>query len=118
MDEGFFMYWEELDWCRRLSVAGWRVCYVPEAQIVHHGGKSSGQVEAERHIYFQTSKVRYFGKHHGRAVGWVLRLFLLVSYAWQLGLELGKWLVGSKRGLRAERVQAYWSVLRSGLRAS
>ncbi len=116
MDEGFFMYSEELDWCRRFREAGWRVIYLPTARVIHHEGKSSEQVVAARHIYFQTSKVRYFGKYHGRIVAETLRLFLLVNYVWQLGLEGIKWLVGHKRPLRAERVAAYRQVLRSGLR--
>jgi len=124
MDEGFFMYSEELDWCRRFRESstgssgrcGWRVVYLPAAQIVHHEGKSSEQVVAARHIHFQTSKARYFRKYHGRVVGEALRLFLLSNYAWQLGLEGAKWLLGHKRPLRAERIAAYWQVLRSGLR--
>jgi N-acetylglucosaminyl-diphospho-decaprenol L-rhamnosyltransferase len=116
LDEGFFMYSEELDWCRRFRQAGWRVVYLPAAQIVHHRGKSSDQVVAARHIHFQTSKVRYFRKHHGALAAETLRLFLLGNYAWQLGLEGAKWRLGLRRPLRAERVVAYWQVLRSGLR--
>jgi len=116
LDEGFFMYSEELDWCRRFRQAGWRVVYLPEAKIVHHRGKSSDQVVAARHIHFNTSKVRYFRKYHSALAAETLRLFLLGNYVWQLGLEGAKWLVGHKRPLRAERVVAYWQVLRSGLR--
>lgn len=115
MDEGFFMYSEELDWCRRFREAGWRVVYLPTAQIIHHVGKSSEQVVAARHIHFQTSKVRYFRKYHGRAASEVLRWFLLANYVWQLGLESVKWLVGHKRSLRKQRIEAYREVLRSGL---
>jgi N-acetylglucosaminyl-diphospho-decaprenol L-rhamnosyltransferase len=115
MDEGYFMYSEELDWCKRFKDAGWRVVYLPTAQIVHYGGKSSDQVVISRHIHFQTSKVLYFRKHHGRLVSEILRWFLLGNYTWQLGLEGAKWLVGHKRPLRAERVAAYRQVLRSGL---
>lgn len=115
-DESFFMYSEELDWQRRIKEAGWEVVYFPEAQIVHYGGKSSEQVAAQRHIYFQTSKVRYFRKHHGRLTGAIVRLVLLANYAMQLALEAAKWLAGHKRQMRGERVQAYWRVLRSRLR--
>jgi N-acetylglucosaminyl-diphospho-decaprenol L-rhamnosyltransferase len=116
MDEGFFMYSEELDWCRRFREAGWRVVYLPTARIVHHRGKSSEQALPARHINFQTSKVRYFRKYHGRVVAETLRWFLLCSYAWQVGVEGVKWLIGHRRSLRAQRVAAYWQVLRSGLR--
>lgn len=116
LDEGFFMYSEELDWCRRFRDAGWRVVYLPTARIIHHIGKSSEQVLPARHIHFQTSKVRYFRKYHGPLAAGMLRLFLLGNYAWQLGLEAAKWAVGHKRKLRAQRIGAYWQVLRSGLR--
>ena len=117
LDEGYFMYSEELDWCRRIKDAGWAVMYLPTATVVHHEGKSSEQVVPSRHIYFQSSKVRYFGKYHGRFQGELLRWFLLVSYLYQVVREGAKWLAGHKRSLRADRVRAYWQVLRSGLRA-
>jgi N-acetylglucosaminyl-diphospho-decaprenol L-rhamnosyltransferase len=115
MDEEYFMYSEELDWCKRFKDAGWRVIYLPAAQVIHYGGKSSDQVVTSRHIHFQTSKVRYFRKHHGRFVSEILRWFLLSNYAWQMCLEGAKWLVGHKRPLRAERIAAYRQVLQSKL---
>jgi N-acetylglucosaminyl-diphospho-decaprenol L-rhamnosyltransferase len=115
LDERFFMYSEELDWCRRAEAQGWRVVYLPTAQVVHYGAQSSEQVKPFQHIQFQRSKVRYFAKHHGPWQAEALRLFLLATYAYQLVEEGLKWLVGHKRPLRAARVKAYWQVLRSGL---
>ena len=114
-DEGFFMYSEEVDWCRRMKAAGWQVVYFPPARIIHHAGRSSEQVPAATHIRFNASKVRYFRKYHGLLAAETLRLYLLGNFAVQLGLEAAKWLVGSRRALRAARVAAYWQVLRSGL---
>jgi GT2 family glycosyltransferase len=116
LDEAYFMYSEELDWCRRIKADGWRVVYVPTAKVVHHAGQSSDQATTARHISFQRAKLRYFRKYHGRRVAHALRFFLLISYGWQLGLEAGKGLLGHKRPLRWRRVRAYWRVLRSGLR--
>lgn len=116
LDEGYYMYSEELDWCRRIKTAGWRVVYHPVARIVHHVGKSSEQAVTARHINFQRAKLRYYRKYHGRAVAGALRLFLLGSYAWQMALEAAKGLFGSKRDLRRQRMRAYYDVLRSGLR--
>ena len=118
LDEGFFMYSEELDWCRRIKDAGWEIVYLPTASIIHHEGKSSEQVVPARHIYFQSSKVRYFRKHHGAFQAETLRWFLLLTYVYQTAREGLKWLVGHKRPMRAERVQAYRQVLRSGLRGN
>lgn len=115
-DESFFMYSEEMDWQRRIKEAGWQIVYLPTAQITHYGGKSSEQVVAQRHIYFQTSKVHYFRKHHGPMAGFAVRVVLLLNYGAQLLIEGAKWLVGHKRSLRKSRVQAYWQVLRSGLK--
>ena len=114
-DEGFFMYSEELDWCRRIKAAGWRVVYCPEAKIIHHEGKSSEQAVPARHIHFQRSKIRYTLKYHGCLTAFALRLFLLGQYLWQLALESFKGVIGHKRAMRWQRVKAYWHVLRSGL---
>ncbi|HSD85285.1 MAG TPA: glycosyltransferase family 2 protein, partial [Anaerolineae bacterium] len=114
--QNFFMYSEELDLCRRVKEAGWKIMYLPEAQVIHHVGQSSDQAVAARHIYFQTSKVHYFHKWHGPLPATVLRVFLLGSYVWQIGLEGVKGLIGSKRGLRKQRVKVYWQVVRTGLK--
>ena len=111
-DEGFFMYSEELDLCRRAKSAGWKVVYVPDAVVVHHEGKSSEQVVVARHLHFNRSKVRYFEKHHGRAAAAILRWGLRLQYAGEMLLEGGKWLLGHKRPLRSQRVRAYWAVIR------
>lgn len=114
--QNFFMYSEELDLCRRVKEAGWKIVYLPEAQVVHYVGKSSEQAVAARHIYFQTSKVHYFRKWHGAVPANVLRFFLLSQYLWQIGLEGGKGLLGCKRDLRRQRVRVYWQVIRTGLK--
>jgi N-acetylglucosaminyl-diphospho-decaprenol L-rhamnosyltransferase len=122
-DEGFFMYSEELDLCRRAVDAGWHVVYLPAAVVTHYEGKSSEQVVAARHIHFQTSRVRYAQKHHGRLAATVLRGFLLLTFAFQWAEEAAKWLAGfalpsqrPKQAMRRERMRAYGQVLRSGLR--
>lgn len=116
MDEGYYMYSEELDWCRRIKEAGWRVVYYPDAKVIHYYGKSSEQAVTARHINFQRAKLRYFRKYHGRVRAAVLRLFLLAVYVWQLLLEGAKGLLGSQPELRRQRVRAYYDVVRSGLR--
>lgn len=116
LDEAYFMYSEELDWCRRIKDSGWRVVYYPEAQIIHYAGQSSEQAVVARHINFQQAKLRYFRKYNGRFTAFILRLFLLLNYGWQLILEAVKGLMGHKRPLRRQRVHAYWQVIRSGLR--
>jgi N-acetylglucosaminyl-diphospho-decaprenol L-rhamnosyltransferase len=114
--QNFFMYSEEMDLCRRVKEAGWKIVYLPEAQVVHYVGQSSDQAVAARHIYFQTSKVHYFRKWHGAIQATCLRLWLLSQYVWQIGLEGVKGLLGSKRDLRKQRMKVYWQVVRTGLK--
>ncbi len=116
MDEAYFMYSEELDWCRRIKTAGWSIVYLPQAQVTHYQGKSSEQAATQRHINFNRAKLRYVQKYHGRVPAQALRLFLLLNYAAQLLIEATKGVVGHRRDLRWQRVRAYAEVLRSGLR--
>ncbi len=113
LDERYIMYSEELDWCKRAKSANWGVVYLGTATITHYGGKSTEQVRANSHIYFQQSKIRYFAKHHSALIAFALRLYLLVSYLAQIGLEGAKALIGHKRPLRQERIGVYWQVVRA-----
>ncbi|MEA3337514.1 MAG: glycosyltransferase family 2 protein [Chloroflexota bacterium] len=122
-DEGFFMYSEELDLCRRAVDAGWQVVYFPEAVLTHYEGKSSEQIAAARNIHFYSSRVRYVQKYHGSGAAALVRGFLLGTFAFQWSEEAAKCLVGrfvpgqrAKLPMRRERMAAYARVLRSGLR--
>lgn len=118
LDEGYSMYSEEMDWCKRAKDAGWGIVYFGQARITHHGGKSSEQATPRTHIHFHESKLRYFRKYHGWATAQLLRLFLLISYVGQIIIESGKSVLGHKRAMRQERIRTYWEVLRSGLKVS
>lgn len=117
LDEGYVMYSEEMDWCKRTKDAGWKVVYHGEAFITHHSGKSSDQIGAFKHIHFHTSKLRYFRKHHGYSTYLTLRVIILLLFTWQMILEGVKGLLGHKRDMRVQRVKVYWQVLRNGLKA-
>lgn len=63
MDEGFFLYWEDADFCRRLTGAGWRVTYVPSIAIRHTAGASSRHAADASLVAFHDSAYRLFRKH-------------------------------------------------------
>jgi GT2 family glycosyltransferase len=115
-DDDFFMYSEELDLCKRIKKAGWRVVYDPAAIVIHYEGRSSGQVSTRRHILFNRSKVRYYRKYFGPIWAEVLRQFLLMEFRWQIAVESLKAAIGHKRDLRRARIAAYRQVVESGLR--
>jgi GT2 family glycosyltransferase len=66
LDERFFLYYEEVDLCRRIRQAGGRIVFIPEAAITHLGGRSTGQVPVAKFLMMVKSLLRYFRKHRGR----------------------------------------------------
>jgi GT2 family glycosyltransferase len=124
LDTGFVLYSEELEWQRRIRGIGdgrckeapdsqpSRIVYLPAAVIIHHEGKSSEQAPARRYLNFQRSRLRDARMTYGDRFAALLRLFLRVAYAAELGAESAKWLVGHKRRLRAQRIAVYLRVLR------
>ncbi|MEM9414650.1 MAG: glycosyltransferase family 2 protein [Planctomycetota bacterium] len=82
LDDGFFMYYEELDFIRRAADAGWPCWYVPESRVVHLVGQASGVTDLKkpqkrRPAYWFEARARYFRRHHGVVgklwidLGWV-----------------------------------------------
>jgi N-acetylglucosaminyl-diphospho-decaprenol L-rhamnosyltransferase len=65
LDEQFFMYAEEVDWCRRAARAGWSTVYLPEARATHLVGGSYQRVPTRRREQIYRSKWLYFRKNHG-----------------------------------------------------
>ena len=64
MDEAFFMFNEDVDWCRRMKLAGWANVYVPGAQVVHHVGASRTRVAPRVIFERHRGMIHYFHKHH------------------------------------------------------
>jgi N-acetylglucosaminyl-diphospho-decaprenol L-rhamnosyltransferase len=71
-DEGFRMYFEETDLCRRLHDRGHAVAFCPAARAIHQHGASTRQTSV-RQVEYYLSYVRYVEKHHGRAAAAMLR---------------------------------------------
>ena len=69
LDDAFFIYAEEADWCRRIRDAGWRCVFAPVARILHleGGSKSTAQIKSRMYVQKQKSKTIYVRKHYGRA---------------------------------------------------
>jgi len=72
LDEGYFMYSEDVDLCYALREKGWQVWFQPAAQVIHLGGGSSQHRRPEREADLYCSQVRFFQKHYGRAVAYLL----------------------------------------------
>lgn len=67
MDERYFLYFEEVDYCWRAKQAGFAVCYVPQARVMHLEGAATGirKAATRRAAYWYDSRRRFFVKHYG-----------------------------------------------------
>lgn len=75
LDEAFFFYGEETDWCRRIGERGWKLRFAPAGTITHHGGGSVRSLNFRRNILLANGIVRLQLKHSGRAsaaLAWLL----------------------------------------------
>jgi GT2 family glycosyltransferase len=67
LDESFFFFGEETDWCRRFSMAGWAVVFAPVGEITHFGGGSVRRLNHKRDVMLTEGTVRLHRKHGGLA---------------------------------------------------
>jgi len=66
LDEQFFMYGEDIDWCYRFQQSGWKRVFYAGVSAVHYGGASSAAAPARFYVEMQRANVQYWKKHHGR----------------------------------------------------
>jgi N-acetylglucosaminyl-diphospho-decaprenol L-rhamnosyltransferase len=109
-DESFFPVWfEDVDFCRRLRDKGWKIVYCPEAIFSHAGGHSVNRLAfRDRQSYWYKNLLRYFAKHQSRSELAFLRVGITVGMLLRALLSL----VGFKPSGTsvAETVEAYWRV--------
>jgi hypothetical protein len=101
LDERFFMYGEELDWCVRTKKIGWKVMYYPRAEIIHYKGECSKFNHRKAAIEFYRSMYLFHKKHFAVDCNPIINfviytgIFLKVLISWPSFLFTTK--VGSKR---------------------
>jgi len=103
MDQGFWMYGEEADWCYRIRRAGWRILYAPVATVLHHGGQSARQRPDRMVRAMARNQLHFLAKTQGPAAAWLANLLML-------GRDLSRAAVWALLGLfpaaAAERARA------------
>jgi len=66
LDENFFMFHEDTDWCYRFKKQGWKIIFFPDAEVIHHGNKSSEKKWGDNFIIkYLESKHKFIRKHYG-----------------------------------------------------
>ena len=81
MDSAFFVYSDEVDFCKRLRDAGWTVLYVPQAEAIHHEQLSTGSVPTRRIVELSRNRDRYMRKHHSAFSALLVRWLTAWTYA-------------------------------------
>jgi len=84
LDESFFMYAEELDWCCRMWEAGWTVRFTPRAELIHLLGGSFSATDGKRTILLYQSLRRYYRKHYSKAKYFAISAMVGLNAAWRL----------------------------------
>lgn len=102
LDEGYFMYSEEVDWCWRARQAGWAVAVVPEAPVIHLGSATARRMEGARRRWLYQSKARFLSRAYGPLAGEIYRLAVWLT-------TLLKWIAALL--LRRPAAPAYRQVL-------
>jgi GT2 family glycosyltransferase len=117
LDEGYFLYFEEVDFCLRARRAGWTCWYVPASRVVHLVGRSTGFTNTRsqarrRPSYWFESRRRYFRKNHGPFYA------ICADAAWVTGFALWR----LRRIVQGKPDQdpphMLWDFLRHNLRAA
>lgn len=100
LDERFYMYGEDIDWCYRIQQVGWKVLYFAGAEVIHVGGGSSSTVKEELDMVALDSRWLFFRKHYGApyalafkammlAVTLTKQLFFLIKWSLSTNADTG-----------------------------
>ncbi len=85
MDEGFFLYFEETEYCHRVRKAGWEVWHIPDSRVVHLFGQSTGvtgdhTAPKRRPAYWFNSRSRYYERCHGRPTAMLADVAFVIAF--------------------------------------
>jgi GT2 family glycosyltransferase len=106
-DTRFFMFLEETDLCYRIKQAGYEIHYLPDAAIIHFGGKSTSQVPTMRRVLYQSQLT--FLRKHGVSFAYILSFKTIATMAAlvRMALWTGRLLRGPQRRHAASTLGSY-----------
>jgi GT2 family glycosyltransferase len=119
LDEQYYTFQCEADWCLRIRRAGWTVAYVPDVEIMHIGGAHSVTSNVKTHANLIRSHInRYYfiRKHYGTAASLAFRLIMTAGTTLRLLKYISVWLaMPNRRREAAPKVSAYWKIALLGV---
>lgn len=90
LDEEFFMYGEDIDWCYRIKEAGWVNYYYPRTQIVHHKGASSRRKPYKIIYEFHRAMILFHNKHYRMRYSWLTNTMVYAGVGLKFVLTLAR----------------------------
>jgi GT2 family glycosyltransferase len=97
LDERFFFYAEDIDWCKRFRDAGWKIVFVAEATATHFGGGSSANAPLRYSIEILRANLAYWKKHHGWLGRIIFYLFSTIHHGLRFALRAFLRIIGAGR---------------------
>ncbi len=79
LDEDYFLFLEETDWCYRMKRAGWRIYHIPQAEALHFQGKSAEKDKKRAKVEFYRSRYHFFKKNRGSLQWFILLIGLVIK---------------------------------------
>lgn len=98
LDEDFFMYGEDIDWCYRIKKAGWKIVYYPKGKIIHYKGGSSKKKNPRLIYEFYRAMYLFYNKHYKDRYPWIITIITYIGIGCILGLKLFLNFFKSNRG--------------------
>lgn len=114
LDENFFLYGEDVDFCYRFKKTGWKVFYYSEAKIVHLGSQSTQQLKEEMGLERFRSRYKFFRKHRGQVYAWTYKaLVFLMAIIKEMIFGMGflRSIRSEKKDWYRGKAKLHWRVL-------
>ncbi|MCD6291347.1 MAG: glycosyltransferase family 2 protein [Anaerolineae bacterium] len=116
LDEGYFMYAEDIEWCTRIRRAGWKVYCVPQARIIHHIGGSARQRGPGFHAHNVYSLDRYYRSRYRPGVVWLIHLFALGGFLLRWASHAALYVLRHERE-HEEQSRQWWACVKATARS-
>lgn len=90
LDEEFFMYGEDIDWCYRIKEAGYKIMYYPKEKIIHYKGSSSKKKKAKTTYEFHRAMILFYRKHYNDKYNIFIKILVYIGVALRMILSMIK----------------------------
>jgi GT2 family glycosyltransferase len=104
LDEQFFIYQEDVDWCKRFADGGWQVTFYPAAKAIHYGAASSAVAPARFMIEMERASLQYWGKHHSWLAQKMVATLSFAGYWLRICAWAATWALKRDRSLTAKHM--------------